>query len=169
MDVKLVVTKGKHAGRVVPVAGPKFFIGRAPECHLRSGSDLIGRHHCVILVRDGFVAVRDFGTTTGTCVNDEAVRGQQELKAGDRLAVGPLEFEVQFAVPHSGVRKPTIEEIPEESPDGSSADIDEKVMEKKRRRSKIVGVSEEAQARRTADTPRDAASDALGRFFTGRR
>jgi len=35
MEVKLVVSAGKHAGTQIPVAGPLFLIGRAEECQLR--------------------------------------------------------------------------------------------------------------------------------------
>lgn len=97
MEVKLVVAKGNSAGRVVPVTGPKFFIGRAPDCHLRPGSNLISRHHCAILVKEGLVSVRDFGSTNGTAVNGERIRGERELSDGDCLAIGPLEFEVRLA------------------------------------------------------------------------
>jgi len=43
MDLKLKVLEGKNAGQEVPVTGKKFFIGRAEDCHLRPGSDLISR------------------------------------------------------------------------------------------------------------------------------
>ena len=70
MEVKLVVTNGRHAGREIPIKGPKFFIGRAEDCHLRPGSDLVSRHHCVILVgkttlRYGISAARTAPSSTG--------------------------------------------------------------------------------------------------------
>ncbi len=74
MQVKLIVTQGKNAGQEVPVPGPKFFIGRAEDCDLRPQSDLISRHHCALLVEDGYVAVRDFGSKNGTFVNDQRVK-----------------------------------------------------------------------------------------------
>ena len=101
MELKLKVVEGKNAGQEIAVAGKKFFIGRAEDCHLRPGSDLISRHHCVLLIEDGYVGVRDFGSKNGTYVNDERVVGERELKAGDRLLVGPLRFEVQLG-PWSG-------------------------------------------------------------------
>ncbi len=97
MEVRLLVLTGKSAGRTLPVTGPKFFIGRAPGCHLRPASDRVSRHHCAILTTNDAVTVRDFGSTNGTLVNGEKIRGERELKDGDRLTVGPLEFEVRFA------------------------------------------------------------------------
>lgn len=97
MEVKLVVTNGRHSGREIPIKVPKFFIGRAEDCHLRPGSDLVSRHHCVILVEDDSVTVRDFGSKNGTFVNGEQVMPERELKNGDRLVVGQLDFDVQIS------------------------------------------------------------------------
>ena len=99
MEVKLLITRKNGAGRVVPVTAPEFFIGRAPDCHLRPNSHhLISRHHCVILTKNSGVAVRDFGSTNGTLVNGEKICGEQAMKDGDHLTVGPLEFEVRLTV-----------------------------------------------------------------------
>jgi predicted component of type VI protein secretion system len=113
MEVKLVVAHGKNAGQKIAVAGPKFFIGRADDCQLRPNSDLVSRHHCVVLIEEGFVAVRDFGSKNGTFVNDEQVRAEQELKNGDRLRIGQLEFTVELAVPVGGKKKPKVHSIQE--------------------------------------------------------
>jgi pSer/pThr/pTyr-binding forkhead associated (FHA) protein len=113
VDVKLLVVGGKHPGQEIPVAGPKFFIGRAEDCQLRPRSEMISRHHCVILVEEGFVAVRDFGSKNGTFVNGERVKAEQELKAGDRLRVGQLEFNIQLSVSLSGKKKPKVQSVQE--------------------------------------------------------
>ena len=96
MEVKLVVTNGRHAGREILIKGPKFFIGRAEDCHLRPGSDLVSRHHCVILVGEDNVKVRDFGSKNGTFVNGEQVSPECQLMPGDRLVVGQLDFDVHI-------------------------------------------------------------------------
>jgi pSer/pThr/pTyr-binding forkhead associated (FHA) protein len=96
MEVKLVVTNGRHAGREIPIKGPKFFIGRAEDCHLRPGSDLVSRHHCVILVAENSVKVRDFGSKNGTFVNGKQVSPESPLMPGDRLVVGQLDFDVRI-------------------------------------------------------------------------
>jgi pSer/pThr/pTyr-binding forkhead associated (FHA) protein len=75
MEVRLKVVGGKNAGHELILAGPKFFIGRAEDCQLRPKSDLVSRHHCVILVEEGFVAIRDFGSKNGTLINGQAVAG----------------------------------------------------------------------------------------------
>jgi len=111
MEVKLVVANGKNAGQTIPIVGPKFLIGRAEDCQLRPRSDVISRYHCVLLVEEAFVAVRDFGSKNGTYVNGEQIMGEQELKNGDRLRVGQLEFDVELSVEVGGRKKPKIEGI----------------------------------------------------------
>lgn len=113
MDVKLIVANGKHIGEKIPVSGPKFIIGRSEECQLRSRSDLISRHHCAVVIEEGYVGVRDFGSKNGTFVNGERVRGEQELKNGDRLSIGQLEFLVELVVNVSGKKKPKVHSVQE--------------------------------------------------------
>ncbi len=96
-----------------PIPGRKFFIGRAEDCHLRPHSDLISRHHCVILVEEGFVAVRDFGSKNGTYVNGNRVTAEVELKSGDHLKVGQLEFEVRMDVAVGGKKLPKVHSVQE--------------------------------------------------------
>jgi pSer/pThr/pTyr-binding forkhead associated (FHA) protein len=113
MEVKLVVIGGSRSGMEIPVRGPKFFVGRAEDCHLRPQSELVSRHHCAILLEDGFVSIRDFGSRNGTLVNGEAVSGERELKSGDRLKIGPLELDVQITVPLAAKKKPKVHNIHE--------------------------------------------------------
>jgi len=113
MEVRLKVLVGPNAGRELPVVGPKFLVGRAEDCQLRPRSDLISRHHCVLLVEEGLVAVRDFGSKNGTSVNGARVRGECELKSGDKLTIGPLEFEVAIRVAVANKKRPRVESIKE--------------------------------------------------------
>ncbi len=107
MDVKLIVVGGKHAGTEIQVPGPKFFIGRGEDCHLRPQSEQISRHHAAILLESGSVAVRDLSSRNGTYVNGERITEQTELKNGDRVQLGPLEFDVELAVSMSGRKRPS--------------------------------------------------------------
>jgi predicted component of type VI protein secretion system len=95
MKLSLVVAQGIHQGKVIPVPVAQFIIGRDEGCQLRPASQAISKRHCAILARGGKVFVRDFGSTNGTFVNDAQVTGEQEIKDGDHLKVGPLEFKVK--------------------------------------------------------------------------
>ncbi|MDR2114859.1 MAG: FHA domain-containing protein [Planctomycetaceae bacterium] len=113
MDVQLVVASGSKAGQVIPVAGPKFIIGRADDCHLKPRSELISRYHCAVISEEGYVAIRDLGSKNGVYLNGERVSMEHELKNGDKLSVGPLEFFVHLAVEVKGQKKPKVESISE--------------------------------------------------------
>ncbi len=95
MKFSLVVASGVHQGKVIAVPGPQLIIGRDEGCHLRPASPAISKKHCAVFIRAGKVLVRDLGSTNGTFLNDEQVVGDREVKDGDRLKVGPLDFTVQ--------------------------------------------------------------------------
>ena len=114
MEVQLKVLVGSSAGQTIKVPGPKFYIGRSEDCQLRPRSDLISRHHCAIIVEGDYVAIRDFGSKNGTYVNDERVSSERELKPGDHLKVGPLEFEVCYDLGSlGGPKRPKVGSIKE--------------------------------------------------------
>ena len=92
--LKLRITEGSNAGKEIAVNSSKFLIGRADECNLRHHSDAISRRHCVIIVTDKAVGVRDLKSRNGTVVNGEKIVGDKRLRHGDVLSVGPLSFEV---------------------------------------------------------------------------
>lgn len=94
LSAELRVISGKQAGNVIPLVAGRFLIGREEDCHLRPSNDLVSRHHCVFKVDDYTVRVRDLGSTNGTFVNEERLRGEVMLNTGDKVRVGTLEFEV---------------------------------------------------------------------------
>jgi predicted component of type VI protein secretion system len=97
MKLSLVVlTEGKQRGKVLNISLAQFLIGRDPQCHLRPASPMISKRHCAIIQRDGKIFIRDFDSTNGTLVNDQAVKGEIELHHDDQLKVGPLLFAVRL-------------------------------------------------------------------------
>src|SRR5260370_31993794 len=95
MKLSLVVlTPGKMEGKSIPINLPQFLIGRDPQCHLRPASPLISKRHCAVIIRGEKAFVRDFESTNGTAVNEQPIKGEQELKHNDSLRVGPLDFRV---------------------------------------------------------------------------
>jgi pSer/pThr/pTyr-binding forkhead associated (FHA) protein len=99
MEIRLLVATGKHAGRFIPITAKKFLIGRAEDCQLRPHSDQVSRHHCGILLDGDCVLARDLGSKNGTFVNGERIRGSKELKNGDHVRIGELEFEIRISSP----------------------------------------------------------------------
>jgi pSer/pThr/pTyr-binding forkhead associated (FHA) protein len=92
----LVLTPGKQEGKLIEIKLPQFLVGRDPQCHLRPASPLISKRHCVLIQRDGKAFIRDFDSTNGSFVNDEAIKGERELHHNDQLKIGPIAFTVQL-------------------------------------------------------------------------
>ncbi len=97
MKVSLVVASSAHEGRQIPVTGPQFLVQRDQQCHLRPASQAISKLHCAVLVRDGQVYVKDFGSTNGTMVNDAIVQAAEvAVEDGASVRVGPLDFKLKI-------------------------------------------------------------------------
>ena len=111
MELRLKVLGGKQAGQEIPIAGPKFLIGRGEECQLRPNSDAVSRQHCVLQLEDGRATVCDLGSRNGTLINDQRVEGRYTLKTGDRLTIGQLRFEVQLTTGLKGQKQPIVKDV----------------------------------------------------------
>src|SRR4029079_9363214 len=90
----LKVLSSRQQGSTIPLPTGRFLIGREEDCHLRPNSELVSRHHCVFTHDEYTVRVRDLGSTNGTFVNGNRIRGTTVLNSGDRISVGKLEFEI---------------------------------------------------------------------------
>lgn len=98
MKFVLIVAKGKHRGRPIPIHVDLFVIGSAKSCQLRAEHEDLGEQHCALVCRERKVFVRDLGSGKPTRVNGHELPASEEwpLHKGDRLEVGPLEFRVSF-------------------------------------------------------------------------
>jgi pSer/pThr/pTyr-binding forkhead associated (FHA) protein len=106
MKISLVVmSAGSAAGKALPINVAQFVIGRDPQCNLRPASAMISKRHCAISIKGGEVFLRDFDSTNGTFLNEEAVKGEVPVKDGDVLKVGPLSFKV--VIDSKAATKPT--------------------------------------------------------------
>ena len=97
MKVQLVVVRGKPEGKVIPLVGPNFKIGRGETCHLRPSSEFVSREHAEFTITGDVIQVRDMGSRNGTLVNGKALTSEAaELKDRDLVQVGPLTFAVSI-------------------------------------------------------------------------
>ena len=96
MKVQLIVVQGKPEGKVIPLVGPIFKIGRGETCHLRPNSEQVSREHAEFALNNDVVSVRDLGSRNGTLVNGKALSEACVLKDRDLVQVGPLTFAVSI-------------------------------------------------------------------------
>src|SRR6516165_72419 len=76
MKVQLIVVQGKPEGKVIPLVGPIFKIGRGETCHLRPNSEQVSREHAEFTLTADAVTVRDLGSRNGTLVNGKALTAE---------------------------------------------------------------------------------------------
>jgi pSer/pThr/pTyr-binding forkhead associated (FHA) protein len=97
MKVQLVVVRGKPEGKVIPLVGATFKIGRGETCHLRPNSEQVSREHAEFAITGNVVSVKDLGSRNGTLVNGKALTTDScQLKDRDLVQVGPLTFAVSI-------------------------------------------------------------------------
>jgi pSer/pThr/pTyr-binding forkhead associated (FHA) protein len=90
--MQLVVNRGKLKGKLIPVTGSRFLIGRDPECQLRPLSGEVSPRHAELRITSSIVVIRDLGSASGTRVNGRTVTGPASLRSGDQIEIGPLSF-----------------------------------------------------------------------------
>lgn len=116
LQAELKVLSGKQAGNAIPLPQGKFLVGREEDCHLRPNSDLVSRHHCVFTLDEYGLRLRDLGSTNGSFVNGDQIRGAVSLNHGDKVSIGKLEFEVVVGDPasddtHTNLRNDALTEV----------------------------------------------------------
>jgi pSer/pThr/pTyr-binding forkhead associated (FHA) protein len=106
MAIQLQVVLGKQRGKHLSFSCGEFVFGRGPECHVRPNSELVSRQHCMLMVGENIVSIRDLGSANGTLVNGRRVREEQPLNDGDRIQLGPLVLLVK--IPQTELKMETV-------------------------------------------------------------
>ena len=69
-------------------------IGRGGECDVSLNDTYLSTRHARVANDDGDLTIEDLGSTNGTYVNQELVKGRVMLERGDIVQVGGVLFEV---------------------------------------------------------------------------
>jgi hypothetical protein len=98
MDAKLRVVRGPLSGETIRVPVGKLLIGRETDCQLRLDSKSVSLHHCVLLLDEYTLRIRDLGSTNGTLVNGHRV-GKHEsiLMHDDTISIDDLTFRIDLS------------------------------------------------------------------------
>jgi predicted component of type VI protein secretion system len=98
MDVKLVITGGSRKKQVIRLRSEETIVGRQHGCDLRIPSPDVSRRHCRLSVRSDCLVVEDLASSNGSYVNGARIQGEELLRPGDALAIGPVTFRVEYAL-----------------------------------------------------------------------
>jgi pSer/pThr/pTyr-binding forkhead associated (FHA) protein len=198
MIAKLIVASGKSAGRSIAIKRNRLLIGRAEECDVRPLSEDVSRRHCEVIVGPAEVWVADLGSRNGTFVNGQRISEKTKVVDGDIVRVGALELKVSCLDPAAKAgteddvsrwlvadEKPagmfdTTQTMPlqpaAESPKPAAA-ADASAISRspvavgdalKAAKSAPGSLPTAASTKKKADSSRDAAAEALKKFFENR-
>lgn len=91
LPMLVVTSDGPLRGRVLVVDGEELVLGRRDDSDLHLPDPHVSRAHAIIRRQSGAVWIEDLGSTGGTHVNGEQVRGAHALKHGDIVRFGTVE------------------------------------------------------------------------------
>jgi anti-anti-sigma regulatory factor len=96
MKFYLIVARGPKVGMPIPITIDLFLLGSDAECQIRNSN--LGAKHCAFVTRQKKVFIQDLNGGRPTLVNGELIPPGVEwpLHAGDRIALGKLEFMIQY-------------------------------------------------------------------------
>ncbi|HUT30350.1 MAG TPA: FHA domain-containing protein [Sedimentisphaerales bacterium] len=95
MNVNLVLVKKDGTRRVFPLPSSVTIIGRRADCDLYAPLMSVSKRHCQLNCDKGALRIRDLGSRNGTYLNGKRIN-EAEIKAGDRIRIGPLTFVFQI-------------------------------------------------------------------------
>lgn len=88
-----VLQPTKNNNNLIPIDRAVVLVGRGSDCDaIVQNSQKISRRHCCLVQVDETYYVRDLGSMNGIWLNGERVTREAQLKTGDRLSVGDVEY-----------------------------------------------------------------------------
>ncbi len=90
----------RHGGghQIFSLADGEHKIGRSSTCDIRVNEAGVSRVHAVIRCTRGDYHIEDAGSANGTILNGKRILGAYQLKAGDRIDLGPVTLRFEHAV-----------------------------------------------------------------------
>lgn len=93
---KLMVISGPNRGTSYPLQNGEISLGRQQGNTITLHSSKISKQHCVLVVSEEEVILKDLGSSNGTFVNGVLTK-LRKIKPGDRISLG--EFVLEFVAP----------------------------------------------------------------------
>jgi pSer/pThr/pTyr-binding forkhead associated (FHA) protein len=103
MDVILEVQRGSKRTRSIQLRCDETIVGRREGCDLRIPSSAVSRRHCRLSFHHDYLTVEDLDSANGTFVNGVRVLGQQVVRPGDLLEIGPVTFLVKYQLTQTAI------------------------------------------------------------------
>src|SRR5258708_18410264 len=88
---RLLIKSGVNGAQAIELKPGVNRVGRHPESDHLIDDPAVSELHCEILLENGFVLVRDLGSTNGTFIEEQPIK-ESVLCNGQTLPVGPLKM-----------------------------------------------------------------------------
>ncbi|HEX5747889.1 MAG TPA: FHA domain-containing protein [Archangium sp.] len=95
-----------QAGKELLFEQAEIHIGRTTENDVVLQDAGVSRKHVRVSDRLGRFYVQDLGSANGTLINDAPISGERELRNGDRISLGPVEFVFKEVVSADDATRP---------------------------------------------------------------
>ncbi len=102
---KLMVVSGPNRGTSFNIQQGENTVGRQPGNSVTLSSARVSKRHCVLVVNNGEIVVKDEGSANGTFINGVLTKSRK-IAPGDRISVG--EFVLQLVEPVSRQLAPQV-------------------------------------------------------------
>ena len=89
---QLLVIAGPSVGTAFTIPGGVSRIGREPEAEVYLADAFVNHRHAEVRREGGRVTLTDLGSTNGTSVNGQPLRGSRDLRHGDVVRIGRVEL-----------------------------------------------------------------------------
>ena len=171
MIAKLLVASGKSAGRAIAIKRAKLLIGRAEDCDVRPLSEEVSRRHCAVHVGPAEVWVEDL-RRAGSADDVSRWLVADEQPAGMFDTTQTLKASSSDTEPDAATIAPA-----DDSAVTASSDIDAGGDTARSSTTIAIDALKSANAKpsglpqapkKAADSSRDAAAEALRKFFEKR-
>ena len=92
--MELIVVEGPDQGRSFALTAQSV-IGRDPTATVNLTDEEVSRRHAILSLGEGQITLEDLGSFNGTHTDAGEVKGETELRIGDRFRVGQSVLELR--------------------------------------------------------------------------
>jgi pSer/pThr/pTyr-binding forkhead associated (FHA) protein len=116
VEAKLKILSGPRSGETITVFG-SLLVGRAKECGLNLDREGVDSFHCLFILDERALKIRDLNTKCGTYVNGRRIAQRETLLLNndDIVSVGSIRFQAQLNSGLPAQRRAVSERLPLES------------------------------------------------------
>lgn len=76
------------------ITSEQVTIGRSVDNTIKLSDASVSENHAIVTLQGSSIQIRDLGSTNGTLINDQPIKGRVQLQYGESIAIGPYLIEL---------------------------------------------------------------------------